>query len=105
MVIYEFVTPRRGLGCALMLHRFIVRQGRVIICKWQRGSSGLPEPARRNRPALVCGERGGIGTLLRFWRHVFWNPAWGEFISVPKGVIGMATTCEGWSRTVRSSHS
>jgi hypothetical protein len=30
---------------------------------------------------------------------------WGEFISIPKGVIGMATTCEDKSRAVPRSHS
>jgi hypothetical protein len=29
-----------------------------------------------------------------FWGHNLWNSVWGEFISIPQGVIGMATTCE-----------
>jgi hypothetical protein len=39
-------------------------------------------------------------TLARFWGHVLWNPDWDEFISIPKAVIGMATTCEDKSRAV-----
>ena len=31
---------------------------------------------------------------------ILWNSLWGEFISIPKEVIGMATTCEDKSRAV-----
>jgi len=40
-----------------------------------------------------------------FWGHILWNPVWGEFISIPRGVIGMAVTCEDKSRAVPRSHS
>jgi hypothetical protein len=36
----------------------------------------------------------------RFWGLILWNSLWGEFISIPKEVIGMATTCEEKSRAV-----
>jgi hypothetical protein len=32
--------------------------------------------------------------------HILWNSEWEEFISIPKEVIGMATTCEDKSRAV-----
>ena len=35
-----------------------------------------------------------------FWGLILWNPLWGEFISIPKEVIGMATTCDDKSRVV-----
>jgi hypothetical protein len=36
----------------------------------------------------------------RFWGLILWNSLWGEFINIPKEVIGMATTCEDKSRAV-----
>jgi hypothetical protein len=32
--------------------------------------------------------------VYRFWGLILWNSLWGEFISIPKKVIGMETTCE-----------
>jgi hypothetical protein len=32
--------------------------------------------------------------------HILWNSEWEEFISIPKEVIGMATTCEDKYRAV-----
>jgi hypothetical protein len=60
-------------------------------------------------PSLRTGVRGGSRCLRRFWGHILWNPVWGEFISIPKGVIGMAqlakTSCEDKSGAVPGSHS
>ena len=36
----------------------------------------------------------------RFLGLILWNSLWGEFISIPKEVIGMATTCKDKSRAV-----
>jgi hypothetical protein len=36
----------------------------------------------------------------RFWGLILWNSLPGEFISIPKEVIGMASTCEDKSRAV-----
>jgi hypothetical protein len=42
---------------------------------------------------------GGVSrSLRRFSRRILWNPLWGEFISIPKEVVGKATTCKGNSR-------
>jgi hypothetical protein len=40
--------------------------------------------------------RSGIGRRRngRFWGLILWNSLSGEFISIPKEVIGMETTCE-----------
>jgi hypothetical protein len=35
-----------------------------------------------------------------FWGLILWKSLWGQFISIPKEVIGMATTCEDKSRAV-----
>jgi len=40
-----------------------------------------------------------------FWGLILWSSLSGEFISIPKGVIGMDTTCEDKSRAVPRSHS
>jgi hypothetical protein len=36
----------------------------------------------------------------RLWGLILWNSLSGEFIGIPKDVIGMATTCEDKSRAV-----
>ena len=41
-----------------------------------------------------------IGKHNGVFRLIFWNSLWGEFISIPKKVIGMAATCKGKSRAV-----
>jgi hypothetical protein len=38
-----------------------------------------------------------------FWGLILWNSLSGEFISIPKEVIGMATTCEDKSRFAGST--
>jgi hypothetical protein len=45
---------------------------------------------------VVPGGVTGLAEALieRFWGLIHWNSLWGEFISIPKEVIGMATTCE-----------
>jgi hypothetical protein len=39
-----------------------------------------------------------VRSLARFWGLILWSSLAGEFISIPKEVIGMATTCEDKSR-------
>ena len=39
-------------------------------------------------------------TLRRFWGVILWNSLSGEFTSILKEVIGMATTCKDKSRAV-----
>jgi hypothetical protein len=65
-----------------------------------RGVSG---PSRNSRSLLCPVPDPGIligpqclntGTLERFWRLILWNSLSGEFISIPKEVIGMETACE-----------
>ena len=48
----------------------------------------------------VCRQSGHYSTQARFWGLIFRNSLWDEFISIPKEVIGMATTCEEKSRAV-----
>jgi hypothetical protein len=39
-------------------------------------------------------------TLRRSWGLILWNSLSGEFISIPKDAIGMATTCEDKPRAL-----
>jgi hypothetical protein len=41
-----------------------------------------------------------IGKHDGVFRLFLWNSLWGEFISIPKKVIGMAATCKDKSRAV-----
>jgi hypothetical protein len=43
---------------------------------------------------LIGPQRRNTWTLSRFWRLILWNSLSGEFISIPKEVIGMETACE-----------
>src|ERR1700747_1725916 len=58
----------------------------------QTALSKLPrEKSRANRASWSGAAL--IGSY-RFWGFILWSSLWGEFIGIPKEVIGMATTCE-----------
>jgi hypothetical protein len=52
----------------------------------------------------ISSEGGQTSQHKRFWGHPL-ESDWDEFISIPEGVIGMATTCEDKSRAVPRNHS
>ena len=65
----------------------------------------MPRPltipiANEKDTARALGNRHDRGIEGRLWGLILWNSLWGEFISIPMEVIGMATTCEDKSRAV-----
>ena len=52
-------------------------------------------------PGILSGPQcRDTGTLAHFWGLILWNSLPGEFIGIPKEVIGMETACEDKSRAV-----